>query len=79
MGVIMNERDLISATKAACDQLTRYAGSIFCVELLDVLEQLTIINDDLYHARSYDLIQAQITEAKLRLDRLSVFILEQLM
>ena len=74
MGVIMNQRDLCFATEAACDQLTRYAGSVFCVELLAVLEQLTNINDDLYHARSYDLIQAQITEAKLRLDQLSVSI-----
>lgn len=58
-------------TQDACDQLTRYGGAVYSVELVEVLEQITDINDDLQHARGPELIRAGIEKAKALLDRVS--------
>lgn len=74
MGLLLSDEAiqgvLESRTTEVCEQLTRYSGHVFNPELLDVLEMLAEINDDLYHARSSDLIQFQIRSAKTLLDKL---------
>ncbi len=67
---IPRAQDLAFHTQAACDQLTRYGGGVASVELLDVLDKLTDINDDMQHGRSKDLVREQIANAKALLDRL---------
>jgi len=67
---IPRAQDLAFHTRCACDQLTRYGGGVASVELLDVLEKLTDINDDMQHGRAKDLVRQQIAEAKALLERL---------
>jgi hypothetical protein len=58
-------------TQNACNQLTRYSGSVYSIEVLDVLEKLTDLNDDLHNGISPDIIRRQIDEAKDLLDKLA--------
>jgi hypothetical protein len=68
---IPRAQDLAFHTRCACDQLTRYGGAVWSVELLDVLEKLTDLNDELQHGRAQELVRARIAEAKALLDRVA--------
>ncbi len=68
---IPRAQDLAFHTRCACEQLTRYGGAVWSVELLDLLENLTDLNDDLQHGRAPELVHARIAEAKLLLDRVA--------
>lgn len=69
LDTIPREQDLAFHTRCACDQLTRYGGGVWSVEVLDVLEKLTHLNDDLQHSRARDIVRARIAEVKVLLDR----------
>ncbi len=69
---IPRAQDLAFHTRCACDQLTRYGGAVWSLELLDVLEKLTDLNDDLQHGMAPELVRARIAEAKALLDRLAL-------
>lgn len=71
LDMIPREHDLAFHTQVACEQLTRYGGALWSVELLAVLEKLTDLNDDLQHGRARDLVRARIEEAKALLDRVA--------
>ena len=60
--------DLLFRTWNACDELSRYGG-VYNVELVEVLEQITEINDDLHHGRDPELIRSGIEKAKALLDQ----------
>jgi len=61
--------DLGSRTEEVCDQLKRYGGHVFSSELLDVLWELTNLNDDLWHLRDEAGIREGIEKAKQLLDK----------
>lgn len=56
-------------TEDVCNQLQRYGGEVCCHSLLDVLWELTNINDDLVHGRDPSLIVEGIARAKALLDK----------
>jgi len=64
--------DLAFRTRVVCSQLTRYGNSVFCIELVELLDVVAEINDDLNHARTSALLLERINEAKAVLDKLYI-------
>lgn len=62
---------LIFRMPCAGEQLRRYSSSVASEELMQALEQLTELNDDLWHRREKKLILEQIEKIKQLLDRVA--------
>lgn len=64
--------DLAFRTRVVCSQLTRYGNSVFCIELVELLDVVAEINDDLCNARSATCVLKAVNKAKAVLDKLCI-------
>lgn len=65
------DSDLAFRTRNACDQLTRYSGSVASEELADLLDQLADLNDNVWHGRSPIIIYENAEAMKALLYRIA--------